>query len=413
MDISQSPFVLMIAMMISFGLLGFIAYQIGMIRSKNATTLCLINLTAMMIVWVFYLTFGHKSVSSPQTTVNDFMVQLYGLLQLSMGNVPSTKAVILLQSFSIITGLMIIAGATAERLKLWPFMLFSMVFAGLIYPIQAHWLWGGGFLYQMGFIDQSGAGLIFLTGGLAGIMGSHRLGARVGKYSSTNFMPLRASQMPLVAIGGGMTALGLTLQSAMGFIHTQPNLAFSIVFDALEASLLTGAMSFLTALLINRFITGLSDLTIAVNGLFAGIAASAADPFHLDSNDPILFGLVTGIVCLVSIRMFERLKIDDPCGVGASFFSGGLLGLLAVITLQDYSALSQQYHVQWHWYQQLYTQLAGIGILIISVLVTSFLLWYLLDALFGLRLKPAEEDLGLDAHDCGTQAYPEFTHSGK
>ena len=417
MDLVQSVLIFMTAMLIWLGLVGFIAYQIGMIRSKNTTTLCLMNLTAFMIVWLIYLTYGHKGVVQPQVFMNGLMVQLHQALTMNVFTSAApreiSKITMLLQSFAVITSLMIVVGATAERLKLWPFIVFSTVFAGILYPLQAHWLWGGGFLYQIGFIDQSGAGLIFLTGGLAGLIGSYRLGPRAGKYSTVCTMPLRASQIPFVAMGGGLTALALALQSATSMIHMQPGLSLDTVVEGLIASLLAGAAGFMTTLLINRFLTGLSDITIAVNGLFAGIAACAADPFHFDTGGSLTLGFAAGILCLVSLRLFERCKIDDPCGVAPSFLSGGLLGLLAVVGVQNYEELSKRFDHPWHWYNQLYTQLGGTLVLILWVTLLSVALWYLLDYLFGLRPSAIEEDLGLDALDCGTQAYPEFTHSGK
>lgn len=407
MDAVQAPIVFTITLIVALGLFGFIGFQVGMIRSKNTTTLSLINVTAYMMGLLIYLTIGQKFMKFPSEAVSRVFMYFHGLFQVSVSPLAtSSRVTVLLQALAVVSSLMMIAGATAERLKLWPYILFSIVFAGFIYPVPVYWFWGGGFLYQIGYIDVGGSSLIFLAGGIAGLIGSYRLGPRSQSQ-------IRASNLPFVAIGGGLTAVALSLQSAIGIAHTHQNWIIEVISDGLQGSLISGAAGFLTTLVVTRIVTGLSDLSMAINGLFAGIAACAADPIHFSEHGGVTVGILAGLSCFIMVRKFERWNIDDPCGIAPSFVSGSILGVIAVMFVQQYDQLSAEFHRDWNWYQQLATQCAGLLIMVIWVSVLSYLLWWLLDALFGLRMNEMESDLGLDAVDCGMQAYPEFTHSGK
>ena len=290
----------------------------------------------------------------------------------------------------------IVSGAVAERMKLWSFFAFTVVLTGLIYPVQGFWKWGGGFLDAAGFLDFAGSGVVHLCGAAAAFAGVLLLGARKGKYGNNgqiNAIP--GCNLPLAALGTLILWLGW-----FGF-NGGSELKVSDVGEANAVALvfvntnMAAAGGLVFALLISRFWFGKADLTMALNGALAGLVAITAEPLTPEPILATLIGAIGGALVVVSIVSLDKLKIDDPVGAISVHGVVGIWGLLAVCLSNPEATLG--------------AQLLGIGSIFAWVFGTSFVIWFILKKIFGIRVSEEEEYEGVDISECGLEAYPEFT----
>ena len=295
----------------------------------------------------------------------------------------------------VATAMSIVSGAVAERMKLWSFFAFAVVLTGFIYPIQGFWKWGGGWLNAGGFLDFAGSGVVHMCGAAAALAGVLLLGARKGKYGpggQVNAIP--GCNLPLAALGtlilwlgwfgfnGGsqLQVTGVDNANAVALIFVNTNMA--------------AAGGLVAALLLSRLWFGKADLTMALNGALAGLVAITAEPLTPAPLEATLIGAAGGLLVVGSIVMLDKLKIDDPVGAISVHGVVGIWGLLAVcITNPDAS-------LKW--------QLYGIVSIFAWVFVTSLIVWFALKATIGIRVSEEEEYEGVDLHECGLEAYPEF-----
>jgi Amt family ammonium transporter len=295
----------------------------------------------------------------------------------------------------VATACSIISGAVAERMKLWPFLLFCVVMTSFIYPIQGYWKWGGGFLDEAGFSDFAGSGVVHLCGATAALAGVLILGSRKGKYVDGKVQAMPGANLPLATLGTFILWLGW-----FGF-NGGSELVISNVVEANAVSMifvntnLAAAGGVMGALILSKLMFGKSDLTMALNGAIAGLVSITAEPLAPTPGLALLIGTVGGILVVYSIITLDRMKLDDPVGAISAHGTAGIWGLLAV-TFTTGSLGSQLY---------------GIIIIMLWTFITSAIVWYAIKKVYGLRVSEEEEDNGVDIAECGLDAYPEFTKS--
>ena len=287
----------------------------------------------------------------------------------------------------------IVSGALAERIKLWPFLAFTVVLTGLIYPLQASWKWGGGFLDQAGFLDFAGSTVVHSVGGWAALTGALILGPRIGKYNGDKVMELPWSDLSLAALGTFILWLGWfgfngASQLAMGTVGDIADI--SRIFANTNAAAAGGVLA---TLILSQILHDKPSLMVVLNGALGGLVAITAEPLYPSIGMATLIGGFGGIIVVFVTIGLDKLKIDDVVGAIPVHLACGIWGTLAVVfTNPDASILSQLY---------------GIGAIGLFTVLTSALLWWLLSLTMGLRVGIETEIQGLDIAELSSEAFPE------
>ncbi|MHA6299687.1 ammonium transporter family protein [Devosia sp. CAU 1758] len=390
---------------------GFAMVEAGMVRTKNTSMQLLKNIALFGIACLMYYLIGYNlmyplgnwSIGADDTGgyLGAFSIAILEAVGITADTADdfsyaATSSDFFFQVMFCATAASIVSGTLAERIKLVPFLLFVVVLTGLIYPIQASWKWGGGFLdTQFGFLDFAGSTVVHSVGGWAALAGAILLGARKGKYNadgSVNAMP--GSSMPLATLGMFILWLGWfgfngASQLAMGSVgdvadvgRIMANTNAGAVGGALAALVLSGAIY-------KKF-----DLTFVINGALAGLVAVTAEPLTPGLGTATLIGAVGGVIVVFAVPLLDRLRIDDVVGAIPVHLLAGIWGTIAVIFTNPDATLGGQ--------------LISILIVGIFVFAVSFVVWFILKATMGLRPSAEDEDLGLDKAEIGIEAYPEF-----
>lgn len=320
----------------------------------------------------------------------------------------SASLVLLLQMFSVGLAAMIPLGTGAERWKLGGACASTILLAGWTYPLFAHWVWGEGWLQQLGslyglgqgFADGGGAGTIQVTGGLSALSMAWILGPRRGKYSSEGGPAAIPAHNVVLVLAGCLLAwvgwLGLNSAGAILFNRSEPS---AVVLIAVNTTL-SAAASGLAAAMVTRLRFGRPDASLTANGWMAGLVASSAAAVFLNPLAAVLVGVVAGVLVVFAIELLEfRLTIDDPGGAISVHAVAGLWGLLSVGLLSNAGGTSRG---QW------LAQLIGIATLLGLILPLTYGLNWLIGRVYPHRVDEEGEWQGMDLHELGAGAYPEF-----
>jgi Amt family ammonium transporter len=388
---------------------GFAMLEAGLVRAKNTTEILTKNICLFAIACTMYMLSGYN-IMYPAEAVNSFWPGVSFLLGgdhaaadvlASNGDTYySGMADFFFQVVFVATAMSIVSGAVAERMKLWSFLIFCVVLTGFIYPLQGYWKWGGGFLDALGFLDFAGSGVVHLCGAAAALAGVMLLGPRLGKYGKNGEInPIPGANLPLATLGTFILWLGwfgFNGGSELKVTDVAEANAVALVFVNTNAAAAGGVLG---ALITSQLLFGKADLTMVLNGALAGLVAITAEPL---TPTPLLatgIGLVGGILVVFSIINLDKLKIDDPVGAISVHGVVGMWGLLAVCISNDDATLK--------------AQLIGLGTILGFVFVSSLIVWAAIKAMIGIRVTEEEEHQGCDYSECGLEAYPEFTDSGK
>ncbi len=387
---------------------GFSMLEAGLVRSKNTAEILTKNIVLYSIACVMYMLVGYNIM------YGDAVSSIIPGISFGLGGDNEAAAVLaggedapyysnlsdfFFQVVFVATAMSIVSGAVAERMKLWAFFVFAILLTGFIYPVQGMWKWGGGFLDGAGFLDFAGSGVVHMTGAAAALAGVLLLGARKGKYGkdgSINAIP--GANMPLATLGTfilWMGWFGFNGGSELKVSDVAEANATAMVFVNTNMAAAGGVVA---ALLLARIWFGKADLTMALNGALAGLVSITAEPLTPSPELATLIGAIGGVLVVVSIVFMDRLfKLDDPVGAISVHGVVGIWGLLAVCLSNPDATLS--------------AQLLGIGVIFAWVFITSFIVWFAVKAIMGIRVSEEEEYEGLDIGECGLEAYPEFTQS--
>ena len=387
-------------MMLAAGLvfimhLGFATLESGMTRAKNTTNILFKNTFVVSIGILTYALCGFNIMYPGE--FNGFLgFAGFGLDAGVDGNTPAYASGgytywtdFLFQAMFAATAATIVSGAVAERIKLPSFMVFSTLFVGLVYTIAGSWKWGGGWLDQMGFYDFAGSTLVHSVGGWGALAGAMVLGPRLGKYVGGKLHPIPGSNMPMAAIGVFLLWLGWFGFNGGSVLSADPA-ATSFV---LVTTCLAAAAGAIAAMFTSWFVMSKPDLSMALNGILAGLVGITAGADTVTVSGAVLIGLIAGGIVVGSVIFFDRVKIDDPVGAISVHLVCGIWGTLAVgifSTNPDHS---------------FGTQLIGVGAYGAFAAACAFGLFFAIKATMGLRVSEEEEIEGLDLGEHGQHAY--------
>ena len=379
---------------------GFAMLESGLVRTKNVATICLKNIALYSVAGILYYLIGYKLMYAG---VDGGFIGSLGLWgaddaaalggDFSAGY--SAGSDWFFQMVFVATAASVVSGTVAERIKLWPFMMFCIVLTGVIYPIQGAWSWGGGWLSEMGFADYAGSTIVHSVGGWSALTGALILGARKGKYGKDGKVnPIPGSNLTLATLGTfilWMGWFGFNGGSALALGNASAAIEQSNVYINTN---LAAAGGILAAMAMLQLIYRKVDLTMSLNGALAGLVSITAGPAAPSPLAAILIGAVGGVLVVFAVPFFDKLKIDDVVGALSVHLVCGIWGTMAVpFTHEDAS---------------FFTQFIGVISVGAFVLVFSSIVWLILKAVVGLRCSEEDEVRGLDLAELGLEAYPDF-----
>ena len=388
---------------------GFTMLESGSVRTKNASMICLKNIGIYSIAGLAYFVIGYNLMYVD--VVGDFIGSFNLLYEASdvelalLEGEATADAVLADESYAtmsdwffqmvfVATAASIVSGALAERVKMWPFFFFTLALTAVIYPIVGAWTWGGGWLADLGFQDFAGSTIVHGVGGWAALAGILVVGPRLGKFRADGTVrPTPPSNVLVVTLGVFILWLGW-----FGF-NGGSQLALASTLDAVSMSLvlvntnLAAAAGVMAALALSRFVFGRIDLITGLNGAIAGLVSITAGPTMTEHWWAIVIGAIGGVICTLSIKGLEKLKLDDVVGAVPAHLFAGIWGTLAVCI-----AAGGDFGVQ----------IAGVAAIGAFVFVVSFALWKALAMTVQARVTAEVEQLGQDAGELGIEAYPEF-----
>ena len=386
---------------------GFSMLEAGLVRSKNVTMQLTKNIALFSLATVFYYLIGYNLMYPLGTWATEGVLSgVWGVAILEAVGVgrdgaddygyASTGSDFFFQLMFCAATASIVSGALAERIKLWPFLIFTILLTSVIYPIQASWKWGGGFLDAMGFQDFAGSTVVHSVGGWAALTGAIILGPRIGKYAKDGkVIPIPGSNLALATLGVFILWLGWFgfnggSQLAMGSIGDVADV--SRIFSNTNAAAAGGAIA---ALILTQLLYKKPDLTMILNGALAGLVSITAEPLAPTLGQATVIGAIGGLIVVVSVPILDKFKIDDVVGAIPVHLIAGIWGTLIVPLTNSDASFG--------------TQLYSLIIVGIFVVITSGIVWYVLKALFGIRVDEEAEINGLDISELGMEAYPEFS----
>jgi Amt family ammonium transporter len=381
---------------------GFAMLEAGLVRKRSVGTQLLKNVALYSLAGImFYLVgynlmyagvdggwFGSFAVWAPSDSTD------YAAL-VEDGSAYASASDWFFQMVFVATAASIVSGVLAERIRVWPFLLFTAVLTGLFYPITGAWQWGGGWLSELGFSDFAGSTLVHSVGGWAALAGALLLGPRKGKYGPGGAVnPMLGSSLPLATIGTLILWLGWFgfnggSQLAMGSGADAAAIATIYVNTNLAA-----AGGVLAAMILCEILYKKIDLTFVLNGAIAGLVSITAEPLMPSPGLAVLIGAVGGAIVVLAVPLLDRLRIDDVVGAIPAHLLAGIWGTIAVPLSNGDTGFA--------------TQAAGILAIGAFTFLASLLVWAAIKATVGLRIAEEDEEAGIDQVELGMEAYPEF-----
>ena len=391
----------MAGFLVFFMAAGFAMLEGGLVRSKNVTMQMTKNIGLFSIAAIMYWLVGFNTMYPGD--FNGFFA-LGGQTKLDPVGVSHADAALdyasigsdfFFQLVFVAATASIVSGAVAERIKLWPFLIFVIVLTGFMYPISGSWKWGGGWLDAAGFQDFAGSTVVHSVGGWAALAGAIVLGPRIGKYGKDGKIhPIPGSNLALATLGTFILWLGWFgfnggSQLAMGTVGDVSDV--SRIFANTNMAAAAGAV---TALILTQVMYKKPDLTMVLNGALAGLVSITAEPLAPTLFGALWIGAVGGIIVVLTVPMLDKFKIDDVVGAIPVHLFAGIWGTIAVIFYNSDANLM--------------TQLTGIFAYGVFTFVASLVIWFILKAVMGIRVSEEDEINGLDVSELGMEAYPEF-----
>ena len=392
--------------LVMFMAAGFAMLESGMVRSKNVATICLKNISLFSIAGLMYWLVGYNLMYGIEE--GGYIGELFSIWSADdsaiAGEAPDFSGGYAAGSdwyFQMVfcaTTASIVSGTIAERMKLWPFLIFTLFLTGFIYPIVGSWEWGTGWLDAMGFSDFAGSTLVHSTGGWAALAGAIILGARAGKYGPNGEVtPIPGSSMPLATLGTFVLWLGwfgFNGGSQLALGSGADAAAISNIFINTNMAAAAGVVA---AMIASNALYGKIDLTMALNGAIGGLVSITAEPLTPSIPAAAFIGAVGGVLVVLAVPLLDKMKVDDVVGAIPAHLVCGIWGTMIVpLTNSDAS-----YGVQ------------AIGVISVGIftMIASGILWSILKATMGIRIEEDGELLGLDKSELGIEAYPEFSRT--
>jgi Amt family ammonium transporter len=405
--ILNSVLFLMAGFLVMFMAAGFCMLEAGLVRAKNTTMQLTKNMALFSIAAIGYYLIGYNLMYPlGEWSIDGVLSGLFPAIAVmeAVGVAPdavddlsyaTTASDYFFQLMFCAATASIVSGTLAERIKLWPFLLFTLSLTAFIYPLQASWKWGGGFLDEMGFLDFAGSTVVHSVGGWAALAGAFVLGARTGKYKDGRVVPMPGANLPLATLGTFILWLGWFgfnggSQLAMGTVSDVADV--SRIFTNTNAAAAGGS---LVALVLTQVMYRKADLTMVLNGALAGLVSITAEPLTPSLGVATLIGGVGGVIVVIAVPMLDKLKIDDVVGAIPVHLIAGIWGTLAVPLTNGDASFG--------------TQISGIVVVGVFTFVVSWIVWTVINMAVGIRVSEEDELVGLDQAELGMDSYPEFS----
>ena len=382
---------------------GFAMLEAGLVRKRSVGTQLLKNISVYSVAGILFYLSGYSLMYDG---VDGGFIGSFGIWSADdsaalaeqgadFGAGYAAASDWFFQMVFVATAASIVSGTLAERIRVWPFLLFSAVLTGIMYPITGSWQWGGGWLSELGFSDFAGSTLVHSVGGWAALAGAILLGARSGKFGAGGQVyPMLGSSLPLATLGTFILWLGW-----FGF-NGGSQLALGSAADAVAVANiyvntnLAAAGGLLAAMALTQIMYRKIDLTIVLNGAIAGLVSITAEPLAPSPGLAIVIGAVGGVLVVLAVPALYKLRIDDVVGAIPAHLVAGIWGTIAVPISNPDTSFS--------------TQLLGIAAIGAFTLVASLIVWSILKSTIGLRIADEDEQVGIDQLELGMEAYPEF-----
>ncbi|WP_027881057.1 ammonium transporter [Mesoflavibacter zeaxanthinifaciens] len=384
--------------------LGFSLLEIGLTRQKNTINILFKNIFIICVGLLLYCLVGFNLMypGFEEGASGFFGFSGFGLgspltaegtLDLNYNQGYTYWTDFLFQGMFAATAATIVSGAVAERIKIGPFMIFTIIYVGLVYPIAGSWKWGEGWLDQLGFYDFAGSTLVHSVGGWAALVAVWLLGARIGKFKDGKSFVILGHNLPLATAGVLILWLGWFGFNGGSVLSADPAATSLTLVTTSLAAAGGGVSSFLISTLAYKNY----DLTMFLNGILGGLVGITAGADQMSPTDAILIGVVAGGLIVGAVALVDKIKLDDPVGAIAVHLICGIWGTLAVGIFGNLAG-----------FDQFLNQLIGVAAYAVFCLVTSFIILFTLKKLTGIRVSEDEEINGLDEYEHGMSAYPDF-----
>ena len=385
--------------------LGFAFLEIGLTRQKNTINILFKNIFIITVGLLLYALVGFNLMypnwgANSAGYLGDFIFGISeplknGTLDLAYNEGYTYWTDFLFQGMFAATAATIVSGAVAERMKILPFMIFTVLYVGFVYPIAGSWKWGGGFLDQLAtpFYDFAGSTLVHSVGGWAALVAVSLLGARIGKFENGKTQAIPGHNIPIATAGVLILWLGWFGFNGGSVLSADPELTSITLVTTCLAAAAGGVVAALASTIMYKNL----DLTMFLNGILGGLVGITAGADQMSPMDAILIGAIAGVLIVFAVNLIDKLKLDDPVGAIAVHLACGIWGTLAVGLFGNLASGAQ-----------FLSQLIGVACYAVFCIATSFIIIFTLKKTIGIRVSEKEEIEGLDAHEHGMDAYPDF-----
>ena len=381
--------------------LGFAFLEAGLTRQKNTLNILFKNIFIITVGLLLYCLVGFNLMYPGE--FNGFLgfagfgldapLNAEGALDLAYNEGYTYWTDFLFQGMFAATAATIVSGAVAERIKITSFMIFVVIYVGLIYPIAGSWKWGGGFLDELGFYDFAGSTLVHSVGGWAALVAVWLLGSRIGKFKDGKAQAIPGHNIPLATGGVLILWLGWFGFNGGSVLSADPTLTSLTLVTTCLAAAAGGVGAFILSTILYKNL----DLTMFLNGILGGLVGITAGADQMSPTDAILIGFIAGTIIVLAVSFIDRIKLDDPVGAIAVHLICGIWGTLAV---GIFGALAG--------WDQFLSQLTGVASYAAICITSSFIILFTLKKTVGIRVSELEELEGLDGYEHGMDAYPDF-----
>lgn len=379
--------------------LGFATLESGLTRAKNTVNILFKNVSIIAIGLLTYAICGFNLMYPGEFSLGNF----FGFAGWGIASPPDVAGLIeyadgsytyftdfIFQAMFAATAATIVSGAVAERIRLSSFLVFSTIYVAFIYPIAGSWKWGAGWLDQMGFYDFAGSTLVHSVGGWAALIGASVLGPRIGKYHKNGTIPIMGHNLPLATIGVFLLWFGWYGFNGGSVLSADPG-PVSFVF---VTTTLAAAAGIIGAMTVSWTLSKKPDLSMVLNGSLAGLVGITAGADVIMPMYAVIIGFIAGLLVVLSVIFFDRIRIDDPVGAISVHLTCGIWGTLAVgIFSSEYSFL---------------IQLIGVVSYGLFCIASALVIFYAIKITMGLRVSEEEELIGLDLGEHEMEAYAGF-----
>ena len=384
---------------------GFAFLEIGLTRQKNTINILFKNIFIITAGLLLYYAWGFNMMypGFEEGSSGIFGFAGFGIGAPEGGMTPEYAdggytwwTDFLFQGMFAATAATIVSGAVAERIKIGSFMIFTVIYVGLVYPIVGAWKWGGGFLDSWGFYDFAGSTLVHSVGGWAALVAIFLLGSRIGKFDEDGKpKAIPGHSIPMATAGVLILWLGWFGFNGGSVLSADPELTSLVLVTTSLAAAAGGFGAFFLSTVLYKNL----DLTMFLNGILGGLVGITAGADLMSPNEAVIIGFLAGLIIVLGVAFIDKLKLDDPVGAVTVHLICGIWGTLAVGIFGSKAGAGQ-----------FLTQLYGVLIIGAFCVITAFIILGALKAIMGLRVSKQEEVEGLDIHEHGMDAYPDFTN---